>query len=95
MVKATGSKSLTYLQRKAARAVALGKRHAINEDVDLVLSYLDMEAKQLSMKHKRSVPWFLHQFYQGGRVVCQRQCMNLFNAATQINTFLQGCKGGM
>ncbi|KAF8587421.1 hypothetical protein K439DRAFT_1614350 [Ramaria rubella] len=86
---------LTYCQRKVARELASTNRHAINADVDLVLNYIDDESKQLSKKHKRSVTWFHHQFFQGGRVIRQKQAVSVFKAAKQIEAFLDGHKGDL
>jgi hypothetical protein len=93
----TGRKApqLTYRQRQLAREVAQGKRDAINTDVDRLLNYIEEEANALSKKHKRSVWWFLHQLYQGGRIVRPKQRVNIFNAAQQVDGFLEGRKGGM
>jgi hypothetical protein len=85
---------LTYRQRQLAKQVAQSNRDAINADIDQVLSYIDEQAKRLSKKYKRAVPWFLHQFYQGGRVARTRRRVNLFNAAQQVDAFLDGRKGG-
>ncbi|KAF8580818.1 hypothetical protein K439DRAFT_1619490 [Ramaria rubella] len=84
---------LMYCQRQLARQTALSNRCAINADVDDVLDYMEERAKQLSVKHRRSLVWFLHQFYQGGRVVRQKRAVSVFNAARQIEDFLEGCKG--
>jgi len=85
---------LTYHQRQVARQSAQANRVAINRDVDAVLEHLDEEAKRLSFKHAHSVAWFQHQFYQGGRMVCQKRAVTVFNAAQQIDGFLEGQKGG-
>ncbi|KAF8586197.1 hypothetical protein K439DRAFT_1615337 [Ramaria rubella] len=84
---------LTYRQRQLARQTALLNRCAINADVDDILDYMEERAKQLSVKHKRSLVWFFHQFYQGGCVVCQKCAVSVFNAACQIEGFLEGHKG--
>jgi hypothetical protein len=86
--------SLTYRQRQQAQQTAQIRRRAINEDVDLVLDHINHEAKRLSQKHKRSVEWFEHQFFQGGRVVRQKRAVTVCNAARQIDGFLEGRKGG-
>ncbi|KAF8588770.1 hypothetical protein K439DRAFT_1533580 [Ramaria rubella] len=44
---------LTYRQRQLARQTALSNCCAINADVDNVLDYMEEQAKQLSVKHKR------------------------------------------
>jgi hypothetical protein len=94
--KKTGCKRpiLTYHQRQLARLGAQANRHAINQDVNAVLNHIDNEAQRLSLKYRRSAPWFLHQFYQGGRVVRQKCAVSVFNAAKQIDAFLGGRKGG-
>ena len=86
---------LTYRQRQVARQTAHANRRAINVDVDAVLDYVDGEAKCLSQKHHHAIAWFQHQFYQGGRVVRMRHAVSVYNAAQQINGFLDGRKGGM
>jgi len=85
---------LNYRQRQLAQQMAQANRRAINMDVDVVLDHLDTEARLLSKKHHRSVAWFHHQFYQGGRVVRQKRAVSVFNAAQQIDVFLEGRKGG-
>ncbi len=85
---------LNYRQRQLAQQMAQANRRAINMDVDVVLDHLDAEARLLSKKHHRSVAWFRHQFYQGGRVVRQKRAVSVFNAAQQIDVFLEGRKGG-
>jgi hypothetical protein len=96
MNKTTARKGpiLTYQQRKLARLAAQANRRVIIDDVDHVLNYLDQEADRLSKKHKRTTAWFMHQFYQGGRVARQKRAVSVFNAAKQINAFLEGRKGG-
>ncbi|KAF8587115.1 hypothetical protein K439DRAFT_1614547 [Ramaria rubella] len=84
---------LTYRQRQLARQMALSNHRAINADVDDVLDYMEEQAKQLRIKHKSFLVWFLHQFYQGGHVVCQKHAVSVFNAACQIEGFLEGRKG--
>jgi hypothetical protein len=85
---------LTYRQRQLARQIAQANRHAINTDVDAFLDRIDAEAVLLSKKHRRSVAWFRHQFYQGGRVMRQKRAVSVFNAARQVDAFLEGRKGG-
>ncbi|KAF8494789.1 hypothetical protein JB92DRAFT_2834880 [Gautieria morchelliformis] len=87
--------TLTYRQRQQARAAALSKRVAINNDVDSMLRVIDHEAKRLSKKHHRSIAWFQHQFFQGGRVVRQKRAVSVFNAAKQIEGFLEGRNGSI
>jgi len=82
--------NLTYHQRQVARQLAQANRVAINRDVDAVLEHLHEEAKRLSFKHGRSVAWFQHQFYQGERMVRQKRAVSMFNAAQQIDGFLEG-----
>ena len=79
-----------YAQCQMAWLVAQTNWRSINDDVDHVLNYLEEEAKRLSKTHKQSIPWFLHQFYQGGRVVRTKWCVSVFNAAKQIDGFLNG-----
>ncbi|KAF8586499.1 hypothetical protein K439DRAFT_1615044 [Ramaria rubella] len=50
---------LMYHQCQLARQMALSNCRAINADVDDVLDYMEERAKQLSIKHKRSLVWFL------------------------------------
>ena len=85
--------SLNYRQRLMARMIAQDNRHDINMDVDAVLDFINSEAMHLSKKHKRSVPWFKHQFYQGGRMVRRKRAVGMVNAARQIDGFIEGCKG--
>src|SRR5882724_3747138 len=85
---------LTYHQCQLACQLAQANRLAVNKEIDMVLDHVDREAKCLSQKFKRSVPWFLHQFYQGGRVIRQKRAVNIYNAAKQIEGFLEGQKGG-
>ncbi|KAF8586156.1 hypothetical protein K439DRAFT_1659817 [Ramaria rubella] len=77
---------LTYHQWKAAREIASSNQCAINADIDQVFGLIEEESR-------RSVVWFQHQFYQGGHVVHQKRAVSVFNAAKQINAFLEGCKG--
>jgi hypothetical protein len=86
--------ALTYRQRQVARETARMNRRVINTDVDTILQYISDEAIRLGQKYKRSPAWFLHQFYQGGRVVRQKRAVSVFNAARQIEGFLDGRKGG-
>ncbi|KAF8479863.1 hypothetical protein JB92DRAFT_2837753 [Gautieria morchelliformis] len=72
--------ALTYRQRQLARAAALSKHAAINQEIDAVLSIVDNEAKRLSKKYHRSVSWFQHQFFQGGHVVHQKRAVEAFLA---------------
>ncbi|KAF8489858.1 hypothetical protein JB92DRAFT_2835985 [Gautieria morchelliformis] len=87
--------TLTYRQRQQACAAALSKHIAINNDVDSMLRVIDHEAKRLSKKHHRSIAWFQHQFFQGGRVVRQKRAVSVFNAAKQIEGFLEGRNGSI
>src|SRR5882724_6627638 len=85
---------LSYRQRQVDRHTAQQKRRVINADIDSVIDHVDREAKRLSIQHTRSLAWFRHQFYQGGRMVRQKPAVSVFNAAQQIDGFLEGCKGG-
>ena len=85
---------LSYYERKLARQLASTRRRAVNQDIDDLLNLLEDRAKELSKKHRKSTAWFLHQLYQGGRVARQKRSVNVFNAAQQIEGFLQGRKGG-
>ncbi|KAF8495820.1 hypothetical protein JB92DRAFT_3126361 [Gautieria morchelliformis] len=85
--------ALMYRQRQLARAAALSKCVAINQDIDAVLSIVDNEVKRLNKKYHRSVSWFQHQFFQGGRVVRQKRAVSVYNAAKQVEAFLAGHKG--
>ncbi|KAF8523632.1 hypothetical protein JB92DRAFT_3140723 [Gautieria morchelliformis] len=84
---------LSYLQCQLARQTMRYNRQSINTDMDAMLSLIDVEAKRLSMKHHHSVAWFQHQFFQGGCVVHNRRAVSVFNAAKQIDCFLDGHKG--
>ena len=86
--------TLTYRERVVARQKAHTRRKAINTDVDTILEYIEREAIRLSIVHGRSVSWIRHQFYQGGRVVRQTRAVSVCNAARQIDSFLDGRKGG-
>ncbi|KAF8587052.1 hypothetical protein K439DRAFT_1659287 [Ramaria rubella] len=84
---------LTYHQRQLAREQAMTNRRAIKADVDAVLHHINVEAKRLGKKYRRTPAWFQHQFHQGGRVVRQKRAVSVFNAARQIEAFLDGRKG--
>jgi len=85
---------LTYHQCQLARQLAQANHLAFNKEIDMVLDHVNREPKYLSQKFKQSIPWFLHQFYQGGHVIHQKCTVNLYNAAKQIEGFLEGRKGG-
>ena len=85
---------LTYWQCQITRQTAQANCRSINTDVDAVLDRIEAEAKLLSKKHHCSVAWFCHQFYQGGRIMRQKRAVSVFNAAWQIDSFLEGHKGG-
>ena len=85
---------LTYQQHQIAWQTAQANRRSINTDIDAVLDWIEAEAKLLSKKHHHSVAWFRHQFYQGGRIMRQKRAVSVFNAAWQIDVFLEGRKGG-
>ncbi|KAF8509745.1 hypothetical protein JB92DRAFT_3144615 [Gautieria morchelliformis] len=91
--KARRGPHLTYLQRQLAHQTAKRNRESINSEVDAMLALIDQEAKRLSVKYRHSPAWFQHQFYQGGRVVRKRRAVSVFNAAQQIDLFLEGRKG--
>ena len=87
--------NFTYQQFHLAQQLAHSNQHAINQDINSVFGYIENEARWLSYKHKQSVAWFQHQFYQGYHVVCQKHATSVFNATKQIPAFLEGHKGGM
>ncbi|KAF8586313.1 hypothetical protein K439DRAFT_1615298 [Ramaria rubella] len=83
---------LMYQQCQVAHALAQCHRCDINKEVDAVIDYAEQDAICLSKKFKKSIPWFKHQFFQGGRMTHQKRAMNVFNVAQQIEGFLDGCK---
>ena len=56
---------LTYHQCQLAHQLTQANQLAVNKEINMVLDHVNREAKHLSQKFKQSVPWFLHQFYQG------------------------------